>query len=108
MIDSSSIVVAAASITGAAIAAVIAITGYCAHHYRSRYLEQKNVYTQVLDRALRLEAEKSELAAEHGFLKQTIVRMMQSPVVATLSDQQAQNLLQGICGFLNANKSGMN
>ena len=67
-------------------------------HLKTRgQLKQANlVVADTLNRALAAERDKARAEAELTFLQQSVVTMMQRPVVAGITDQQVQDICQSL------------
>lgn len=64
--------------------------------WRDRYDELDASYVEILDRAMKAEANFARSETEHTFLKQAIATQLQRPVVAVLTDEQAHGIMQAV------------
>ena len=81
-------------IAGAAVG-IAGILAAAAYLKKCGQLRQANaVVADTLNRALAAERDKSKAETELGFLQQSIVTMMQRPVMASITDAQIHDICQ--------------
>jgi hypothetical protein len=82
-------------------------------HSRVSYWKEKasnaiSNYDDIMQRAIRAEQEEAKVKDEMARWQQMLVAMNNRPIIATLSDQQAQMLIQAVQMFMSSNKAGAN
>lgn len=72
---------------------------------RAQLQSEKEKYSEVLAKALSSERSTAKALAELDYLQKTIVQLMNRPVVATMTDQQVNNMIGALLQYADAAKS---